>query len=54
MKHNLPDKNFDVALGVIFRRTGLMDVVRVYGEKPTVELLEMLKEKYEDAIKRIL
>ena len=54
LKHNLPDKNFDVALGVIFRRTGLIDVVRIYNEKHDMNQISMLKEKYEEAIKRIL
>lgn len=54
LKHNLPESDFDLALGVIFRRTGLVDVVRVFADKPDVELLKTLKTKYEEAIRRIL
>jgi hypothetical protein len=54
IKRNLTEKDFDVALGGIFRRLGLVDIVRVYTAKNvSVETLKMLQEKYITEIKKI-
>lgn len=54
IKRNLTTKDFDVALGGIFRKQGLIDIVRVYTDKNTsVETLKSLQEKYITEIKKI-
>jgi hypothetical protein len=50
LKNNMENPNFDVALGTIFRKTGLIDIIRVYDEKSTREKLEHIRSKYLQAI----
>jgi hypothetical protein len=50
LKHNMEHPNFDVALGTIYRKSGLIDVIRVYDDNCTPEKLEMIRSKYLQAI----
>jgi hypothetical protein len=54
LKHNLDDANFDAALGTIFRKTGMVDLIRIYAEKCPPERLEFIRSKYLLAIDKLL
>jgi len=54
LKHNMEDPNFDVALGTIFRKSGLIDVIRVYDDKCSPEKLELIRTKYLQAINNLM
>lgn len=53
IKQNMPEHNFDVALGTIFRRFGLIDIIRVYDENCTPERIEMIRSKFLSGIGRL-
>jgi hypothetical protein len=53
LKHNMEDPNFDVALGTIFRKSGLIDVIRVYDDKCTPEKIDLIRTKYLQAINNL-
>ena len=53
IKRNMEEHNFDVALGMIYRRNGLIDMIRVYDEKCTPERLEMIRSKFLDKINKL-
>jgi hypothetical protein len=50
LKHNLLDPKFDAALGTIFRKSGVVDVIRIYDDKCTPEKLNLIRTKYLQAI----
>jgi hypothetical protein len=50
LKRNLEDSNFDVALGTIFRKSGLIDIIRIYDDKSSLEKIELIRSKYLQAI----
>lgn len=50
LKHNLDNPRFDAALGTIFRKTGVIDVIRIYDDKGSEERLNMIRTKYLQAI----
>jgi hypothetical protein len=54
LKRNLPDTNWDAALGVIYRKTGIVDVVRVYAESCTREMVDNLRKHYATEIARYI
>jgi hypothetical protein len=54
LKNNMEDPNFDVALGTIFRKSGLIDVIRVYDDKSSPEKLEQIRKKYLQAINNLV
>jgi hypothetical protein len=54
LKQNMDDSNFDAALGTIFRRTGLVDLIRIYADKCTPERIEQIRTKYIQAIEKLL
>lgn len=53
LKHNIEDPNFDAALGTIFRKTGVIDVIRIYDDKCTPERLSVIRAKYLKAIENL-
>jgi hypothetical protein len=53
LKHNLDDPKFDAALGTIFRKTGVIDVIRIYDDKCTPEKLNLIRTKYLQAINNL-
>lgn len=53
IKHNMENPKFDVALGTIYRKTGLIDIIRVYDAATTPEKLEILRGKYLHAIENL-
>ena len=50
LKHNLEDSRFDAALGTIYRKSGVIDVIRIYDDKCSPERLDMIRTKYLQAI----
>ena len=52
LKRNLEDNKFDAAIGTIFRKNCLVDVVRIYDADISEEKLKFLKAKYLEAIKK--
>lgn len=54
LKNNLEDSRFDAALGTIFRKTGVIDVIRVYDDKCTPEKLDLIRSKYLQAINNLI
>lgn len=54
IKRNLENPNFDAALGSFYRKTGLVDVIRIYDEKCTPERLKTIRTKYAHAIKKLI
>jgi hypothetical protein len=52
LKRNLEDNKFDAAIGTIFRKNCLVDVVRIYDANMSGEKLKHLKKKYLEAIKK--
>jgi hypothetical protein len=54
LKNNLEDSRFDAALGTIFRKTGVIDVIRIYDDKCTPEKLDLIRSKYLQAINNLI
>ena len=54
LKRNLEDPNFDAALGTIFRRYGVIDVIRIYDDKGSPDRLSMIRTRYLDAINELM
>lgn len=54
LKRNLEDPNFDAALATIYRKSGLIDMIRVYDENCTPERLNMIRTKYIQAIGKLI
>ena len=52
IKNNLVDNNFDAALGVFYRKKGIVDVVRIYEQDRSLEKLQILKQYYEEEIRK--
>ena len=52
IKNNLIDNNFDAALGVFFRKKGLVDVVRIYHSDQSLDKLQTLKAYYQEEIRK--
>jgi hypothetical protein len=54
LKHSLDNPRFDAALGTIFRKSGLVDLIRIYDDKCTPERLDMIRNKYIQAINNLV
>lgn len=54
LKHELDDPRFDAALGSIFRKSGLVDLIRIYDDKCTPERLDLIRNKYLKAIHNLV
>ncbi len=53
LKRNLEDPNFDAALGSVYRKSGLIDLIRIYDETCSPERLELIRNKYLQAIAKL-
>lgn len=51
IKNNIDNRNFDAALGVLYRND-LTDVVRIYEKECSLDKLKLLREKYLHEIRR--
>ena len=54
LKRQLEDDNWDAALGSFYRKTGLVDVIRIYDEMGTRERLNEIRSGYSRAIKKLI
>ena len=54
IKRNFEDNKFDAALGAFYRRTGLVDVIRIYDEKCDQDRLNKIRSMYNAAIKKLM
>lgn len=54
IKRNFEDNKFDAALGTFYRRTGLVDVIRIYDHKCDQERLNKIRSMYTAAFKKLL
>jgi hypothetical protein len=54
IKHTMEEHNFDVALGTIYRRNGLIDMIRLYDHNCTPERLEMIRTKFLNRINKLI
>jgi len=52
LKHNLDVNKFDAAIGTIYRKNCLIDMVRIYDEHIGPSKIKLLKTKYVDAVKK--
>lgn len=52
IRRNIDYKKWDAAMGVIFRKSALIDMVRIYDPDCSMENLEMLHAKYLNEIQR--
>jgi hypothetical protein len=46
VKNNVPDKNYDIAKGVVYLHGGIKEFLRVSKPKATLELLKIIQQKY--------
>lgn len=53
VKNNVEIKNFDAALAVFFRKKEIVDAVRVYEPRISIQNLLLLQRSYEEQIKRL-
>lgn len=54
LKAKLENPKFDAALGTIYRKEGIVDLIRIYDDKCTIEKLDMIRSKYLQAIKLLV
>ncbi|MCK9401141.1 MAG: hypothetical protein M0Q51_14260 [Bacteroidales bacterium] len=54
LKRNMENPKFDAALGTIFRKSGLVDLIRIYDDKCTPERLNLIRTKYIQAINNLI
>ena len=52
LKHNIEDNNFDAALGTLYRKNGLKDIIRIYDTNVCLGECLFLMEKYCKAIEQ--
>lgn len=52
LKQNLENNNFDAALGTLYRKTGLKDIIRIYDTNVCLGECLALRDKYSKAIKQ--
>jgi hypothetical protein len=46
IKNNITDKNYDIALGILYQNGGITEILRVVRPKISLEMLKIIKEKY--------
>ncbi len=46
VKNNIINRSFDAALGLMYRKSGVMDMIRIYDKKIDEERAGMIREKY--------
>ena len=52
MKRNIEDNKWDAALGTIYRKNCLVDMVRIYDERIDKDKILFIKGKYLEAVKK--
>ena len=46
IKHNVSDRNYDIAKGIIYTKEGITEILRIVKPKATIELLKLIQQKY--------
>ena len=46
IKNNIADKNYDIALGILYQNGGITEILRVVRPKISLEMLKIIQEKY--------
>jgi hypothetical protein len=54
LKNNMEDPKFDAALGTFYRKSGVIDVIRVYDDKCHPDKLNLIRTKYLEAINNLM
>lgn len=54
LKRNMDEANWDAALGVLFRKKGLVDVIRIFDTNVCLGQCLFLMEKYREEIKKYM
>jgi len=54
IRNNFEDNKFDAALGSFYRRTGVVDVIRIYDQQCNPERLNKIRSKYSSSIKKLI
>ncbi|MEN8224552.1 MAG: hypothetical protein ABFS05_04255 [Bacteroidota bacterium] len=55
VKRNIDDTNWDAALATIYRKTGIEDYIRIYGDKNfNMDALNAIRKKYTQEIKKLM
>jgi hypothetical protein len=52
VKMNTPDRNFDAALAILYRKRGIVDLVRVYDEQMNEEKMNEIRKRYSSELAR--
>ena len=53
MKRNMPDSKFDAALGTIFRKNQVIDLIRIFDKHIDTEKINQIKERYLNEIEKL-
>jgi hypothetical protein len=53
MKRNMENNKFDAAIGTIHRKNCLLDIVRIFDMEISLEKLNIIRNKYLEAIKKL-
>ena len=54
IKRNVKENNWDAALGILYRKTGLVDVIRIYDTNVCLGQCLFLNEKYRNEVEKFL
>jgi hypothetical protein len=46
IKNNISDKNYDIALGILYKNGGITEILRVVRPNISIEMLKTIQEKY--------
>lgn len=46
VKHNIKDRNYDIAKGIFYTNGGIVEMLRVVKPKASIELLKSIQQKY--------
>lgn len=52
VKANIPDRNFDAALAIIYRKRGIVDLVRVFDKHMNEDKLVEIRKRYSSELAR--
>ena len=53
MKRNIPDSKFDAALGTIFRKNQVIDLIRIFDKHSKKDKINLIKERYLNEIGKL-
>ncbi|MDZ7744042.1 MAG: hypothetical protein U5Q03_20495 [Bacteroidota bacterium] len=54
IKRNIKENNWDAALGILYRKSGLVDMIRIYDTNVCLGQCLFLNEKYHKEINKLL